>query len=174
MRQLIKVIVYPIILLLLGACVYVSFRHYRGDQLLSVQTGSMVPTFYPGDAVITHKTTLQNLEVGDVVAYRNPNDTKVIVSHRLIDVDYATGKLITEGDAVSLQDLPFPASLVVGKVNIVVPKFGHAINWLHKPIDLIVMVYTPAAIILVSEAKRLSKQYTKPYYQLYSYGLNKR
>ncbi len=153
---------------------FAAYRHYRGDQLLSVQTGSMVPTFYPGDAVVTNRVALEKLSVGDIVAYQNPKDIKVIVSHRLVGINYKTGKLITEGDALDLQDVPFPVSLVVGRVNKIVPNAGYIIDWLHQPIGLIALVYIPAAFILVSEAKRLSKQYTKPSYQLYGYNLRHR
>jgi signal peptidase I len=174
MRQVLKVFVYVTVFILIGVSMFASFRHYRGDQLLSVQTGSMTPAFYPGDAVATRKASLSELNVGDIVAYRNPNDRQVTVSHRLIGVNYRTGKLITAGDALDLQDVPFPANLVVGKVYKIVPNAGYILDWLHEPIGLIALVYIPAAFILVSEAKRLSKQYARPYYQNYKYSLKLR
>ena len=134
-----------------------AYRHYRGDQLLSVQTGSMIPTFYPGDAIVTNKTALQKLLVGDIVAYHNPVNSKVIVSHRLISVNYKTGKLITEGDALDLQDVPFPSYLVAGKVDKVIPHAGLLLDWLHKPIGLLVAVYVPAVLVMATEAKTAFK-----------------
>ena len=117
---------------------------------------------------------IQELIVGDIIAYRNPRHTQVIVSHRLIGINYRTGKLITHGDALDLQDVPFPSNLVVGKVYSVIPNAGLALDWLHKPMGLISVVYVPAALVLASEARRLAKQYSKPYYQLYSYSLKTR
>lgn len=171
--RFIKVIVYFIVILFAVVTLYMGYRNFKGDQLLSVQTGSMVPVFYPGDAVATRKVTLEELLVGDIVAYRSRDNPKVLVSHRLVSINHVTGKLITHGDALELQDVPFPASQVVGTVYKVVPNAGMVLDWLHKPVGLIIAVYIPAAFILGGEAKRLAKQYNKPYYQLYSYGLKR-
>lgn len=159
-----------VVVCLLSASSYIIYRHIKGDQLLSVQTASMVPAFYPGDAVVTHAVTLNDLNIGDIVTYQNPNDKRVVVSHRLISINYQTGKLITAGDAVGLRDVPFPASLVTGRVYKAIPVVGTVLNWLHQPLGLIVAVYTPAAFVLVSEAKRLSRHYANNNYQAYSYS----
>ncbi|CAN5386144.1 signal peptidase I [soil metagenome] len=142
------------------------YLHWQGDQLLSVQSGSMVPAFRPGDAVATRKVRVEDLRVGDIVSYLNPADNRVKVTHRLININYLTGKMITEGDALDLQDVPFPNRLITGKVYRVIPNLGYIIDWLHEPEGLIIVVYTPAAFILVSEAKRLARRHTRPYYQL--------
>lgn len=162
-------IVTVVVLCMLGVSSIIIFRHLRGDQLLSVQTGSMVPTFYPGDAVLTAKVSLEQLKIGDIVTYTNPNDKRVVVSHRLTEINYQTGKLITAGDALNLLDIPFPASLVTGRVYKAVPVLGSVLNWLHQPAGLIIAVYTPAAFVLVSEAKRLSRHYSDARYQTFDY-----
>jgi len=129
----------------------------------------MEPQFSRGDAVVTKEVRLASLRVGDVISYRSPADSRVIVSHRLVAVDYVTGKLITKGDAVAVQDIAFPVSKVVGKVNRVLPGMGAPLDWLHTTTGLVVAVYAPAAAVLIYEAKRLSKRYTRPYYTLYGY-----
>lgn len=173
MRAL-RIGIYGLVGVICSAAMFAAYRHYKGDQLLSVQTGSMVPAFYPGDALVTRTVALSELRAGDIVAYRNPRNPKVIVSHRLIGINYQTGRLITHGDALQLQDVPFPAHLVVGKVAKTVPKLGLVLDFMHRPVGLIAVVYTPAAFILVGEARRLARQYRRPYYQLYSYGLKHR
>ena len=164
-------IVYTLVIILGALTMFTAYRHYKGDQILSVQTGSMVPSFYPGDALVTRKVIVPSLQIGDIVTYHNPSDPKVLVSHRLIGINYRTGKLITHGDALDLQDVPFPSNLLVGKVYKVVPLAGFMLDWLHKPAGLIVAIYIPASLILISEARRLARHYSKPYYRLYSYGL---
>jgi signal peptidase I len=163
-----KIIVAFIIVLILLSMGFVGYRASHGDKLLSVQTNSMVPMFYAGDAVVTHKVSLENLHVGDVVTYRNPRDTLMVVSHRLVSVDYHTGRLITKGDALNVPDIAFPSYLVVGRVERVVPYMGFGLDWLHQPIGLIVLVYTPATFILVSEARRLARTWERPSYQVVS------
>ncbi|MGC1177220.1 MAG: S26 family signal peptidase, partial [Candidatus Saccharimonadales bacterium] len=69
----------------------------RGEQLLSVQTGSMVPTLRPGDAVIVKPSAAHDLTVGDIVSYQSPRDSNLVVTHRLTRVDKRTGWLTTTG-----------------------------------------------------------------------------
>jgi signal peptidase I len=164
-----KICVLVLATMVLGGSGLVLYRNVKGDRLLSVQTGSMAPYFSPGDAVWTHKTTLSALRVGDIVSYRSPADPRVVVSHRLVSVDYQTGKLVTKGDALDLYDLPFPASQVVGRVYKVLPHVGWGLNWLHQPAGLIIAVYAPAACVFVYEVKRLRKQYSYPVYRHYRY-----
>jgi signal peptidase I len=173
MKRASLAVIYILVGLIFIVIIFAAYRHYQGDLLLSVQTGSMVPTFLPGDAVVTRKVSLGELQVGDIITYRNPAHQEVLVSHRLISVNHQTGKLITEGDALNLQDIPFPYYLVVGRVTAIVPSGGYVLDWLHRPIGLLTVVYIPAALILLAEARRLARQYAKPYYQLYSYEVLK-
>lgn len=160
---------YLLVVLLIGDSAYVVHRYSRGDRLLSVQTGSMRPVFGPGDAVLTHKTALQDLQAGDIVSYRSPADNRVVVSHRVTSINYQTGRLTTKGDALTVQDIPFPSNLVIGRAYEVVPYAGTILGWLHTPSGLLIAVYIPAIIILSYEAKRFSKRYVKPHYHLYGY-----
>jgi signal peptidase I len=149
-----KIIAYFAVGTIFAMTSFVLYRYIDGDRTLSVQTNSMVPTFSAGDAVITQKVTLQNLRVGDVISYKSPADNKVIVSHRLIDIDYQTGKLVTKGDALELRDFSIPSRLVRGRVYLVMPGIGSFLDWLHKPTGLIVAVYIPAALVLMHELRR--------------------
>jgi len=167
-------VIYPVAICLLLSGGFVLYRSMEGDRLLSVQTSSMVPAFYPGDAVVTQKVSLSNLKVGDIISYLSPADNRVVVSHRLIGINYRTGRLITAGDALDLQDVPFPSSLLLGRVTKILPGAGYPLDWLHRPIGLAVVVYLPASLVLISETKRLAKQYKKPQYQQYGYSLGNR
>jgi len=128
----------------------------------------MTPAFAAGDAVVVHKANVSELRVGEIVSYHSPADPRVVVSHRLVSIDYITGRLITKGDHNDLQDIPFPSNQVIGQVVGIVPHFGRVLDWLHEPAGLIVLIYTPAAFILVSEARRLSRVYEKPFYQFHN------
>ncbi len=128
----------------------------KGAKLLSVQTASMSPIFRPGDAVWVEKVPPDSLSRGDIISYRNPNDPGIIVSHRLISIDSREGILITKGDNVSLNDLPVYPGLFVGKVTRVIPKAGYVLDWLHRPLGILLAVYTPGLLLLLSEFKRLA------------------
>ena len=133
------------------------------EQVLSVQTGSMVPTFRPGDAVFLRRVVPANLQPGDIISYRNPLDASMIITHRLISRDNQTGRLTTEGDNSSTPDPDFPAQQVVGQVAAVAPKLGRALNYLHKPIGLAIAVYLPAALVVGAEVRRVIKRANQPY-----------
>ncbi len=165
-----KVAIYFVVIFLLTSSMFAAYRYKTGDRLLSAQTGSMVPFINPGDAVLVRSVSLQKLRVGDVISYRSPADGRVVVSHRLARVDYQTGRLVTKGDALVREDLPFPASRLIGVVYKVTPRLGAELDWLHSPIGLILAIYTPAAFVMVYEVKRLSKRYDHQHvYRHYSY-----
>jgi signal peptidase len=123
--------------------------------LLSVQTGSMEPILRPGDAVVVERTSPRRLRVGDIISYRSPRSQRLVITHRLINVDPASHRLITRGDALEAPDPSFPSRLVVGKVVAVVPSLGLVLDNLRRPLGLAITLYVPAMAVIVSEVKRL-------------------
>jgi signal peptidase len=79
----------------------------RGGQALTVLTGSMEPTFSPGDRIITEAVTPQDVQVGDIISYLpNPDDPELI-THRVIGIRSGVDdelSFITQGDANSAVD----------------------------------------------------------------------
>ncbi len=171
MRVFKRLIIICFVLLILCSSTFVAYLYKSGDRVLSVQTGSMVPTFKVGDAVIVQRKGLKNLHEGDIISYRSPANKSVIVTHRLVRVDYITGRLVTKGDALERVDLPFPASRLIGVVYKVVPRVGGTLDWLHSPTGLILAVYAPAVGVILYELKRLSAQYehVQRTYKLHGY-----
>lgn len=130
-----------------------------GHRILSVQSGSMVPVFWPGEAVVTSPVPQpRSLRPGDVVSYRSPANANVIVSHRVIGVDAAHGVLMTRGDHVDRADLPVPYSAVIGRVVYIVPMAGRVIDFVHRPAGLAAVVYLPAVGLMIVEVRRLGRQ----------------
>jgi len=143
--------------LLLASGVGVTGFLLSHARVLSVQTGSMVPTFRPGDAVLLRPAALADLQPGDIISYRNPHNAAMIITHRLISKDAYTGQFMTQGDNSSAPDPAFPAQQVIGRVGAVAPKLGRTLDYLHTPIGLAVAVYLPAAVIVGAEARRVIK-----------------
>lgn len=149
------------------------YLHQKGDKLLSVQTNSMMPAFKKGDAVLSRKVDYKELNVGDIISYQNPKDNREIVTHRLSKINYQTGRLVTQGDNNSSSDIPFPAALLVGKVYLIVPGTGRFLDWVRKPEGLAVVLYVPASLVLVLEARRLSLRVKHKKYQEHRYLISK-
>ena len=146
----------------------IILRHH-GDQLLSVQTASMTPAFRPGDALVVAPTPVSQLQPGEVISYHSPKASRVIVSHRLTNINRRTGQLTTAGDALHSPDPPVPDSLLVGRVIAVAPDLGGILDFLRQPLGLVVALYAPALIVVGCEFYRIINHYRHPGYRHLSY-----
>ena len=155
--------------LVITAIVGMGLFKLAGGNILSVQSDSMAPVFKLGDALVVRSVHFTDLHVGDVISYHSPSNKRMVVSHRLIGINHKTGMLITEGDALDLQDAPVPAYLLIGRAQTVVPHAGKIIDGIRQPLVLLAALYIPAAWVMAMEFKRLVRSYSRPYYQLYGY-----
>ncbi len=92
-----------------------------------VLSGSMEPKLPVGALLVIHRE--KSYEIGDIVTYEDENGS--IVTHRLTALE--NGEAVTKGDANNIEDAPFPASKICGKVRAVLPGVGGGILWLKTP-----------------------------------------
>jgi signal peptidase I len=137
----------------------------QGGNILNVRTGSMQPTLRPGDVVLTEKINPLHLKPGDIVSYRSLQNSKVIVTHRLVVTDPQTGKLTMQGDKLDTPDPAVPASNVVGRVRWFIPKLGTILNVLSHPLGLISLIYIPVVAFIAHEIKWFLIQRGKLHYR---------
>jgi signal peptidase len=152
--------------LLVSLSVLVLLGRLHGDQLLSVQTGSMEPVLWPGDAVVVRPLPLSGLHPGAIISYRSPHNPAVIITHRLIAVNARSGWLTTRGDALHATDPTISPRLVVGQVWAVAPRFGKLLDALHRPAGLVLAVYGPGLLVIIAEVRRLIHHYDRQPYRL--------
>ena len=101
-----------------------------------VLTGSMRPSFAPGDAVLTRPIPVSQLRAGMVVVFVPPGHATAY-AHRIVSVSGSPSHpiLTTKGDANPAPDhwrvtLNTPTiTQVVGSV----PKLGYPLTWLREP-----------------------------------------
>lgn len=140
----------------------------NGGELLSVQSGSMVPNINKGDVVVATRVSESQLAVGDVVTFINPANSRQTITHRLVETPSVANqqKYVTKGDANLTADQPIPSSAIIGRSNFSVPYVGFGLDFVKKPIGLILIIYIPALMILISEVRRLSEYYksSEPYF----------
>lgn len=104
--------------------------------LSPVLTGSMRPTFAPGDALVTRPVPVTQLHPGMVVVFVPPGHADAY-AHRIVSLGGTPTRpvITTKGDANPAPDrwrvtLSTPTvQYVVGSV----PKAGQALVWLHEP-----------------------------------------
>lgn len=131
-------------LLALAAAVAVVPR-VMGGAALTVLTGSMEPTYAPGDMVVA--VPQDNYDVGDVVTFQPVSDDPTLITHRIVGI--RTGAetwYVTRGDANGADDPPIRAEQVMGRVVYHVPYVGHVAHAVGPNRGLVV---TAAACLLL-------------------------
>lgn len=99
-----------------------------GAVPLTVLTGSMTPTYRPGDIVIVQPVPAESLAIGDVVTFQPISDDPRLTTHRIVDIVSQNGtviSVITRGDANNVDDAPIIPEQIQGKVIYSVPLVGH-------------------------------------------------
>lgn len=94
-----------------------------GVQPTLIASNSMSPKFWVGDIVVTQKTAPADIQIGDVIRYRDGSRSIV---HRVVEVQRSGGMsvFITRGDANDADDPPVVEQALQGKVVMVIPKLG--------------------------------------------------
>ena len=117
-------------------------------------TGSMSPGINPGDVVVSVRTPVSELKVGDVITYSIPVDDRRIETHRVIGINRdpaGLASVTTKGDANPGAD-PWTAVLSEDYVYItggVVPYLGDGIRALRQPLVQSVLLYGAPALLVV-------------------------
>jgi signal peptidase len=128
---------------------------------LTVLTGSMEPTFNPGDTIVVYKvSSFDQVKIGDIITFEPKPDDPTLISHRLVGwtTDSSGAKMaITKGDNNSATDDPIYQKQMVAKYQYRIPKLGYLLNWgadqFTKPRLLIIaagILILYSAVMLIS------------------------
>lgn len=97
-----------------------------GGEALTVLTGSMEPTYSPGDMVVS--VPRDSYAVGDVVTFQPVSNDPTLITHRIVAIQLGGPEgtsYVTRGDANGANDEPIQAEQVMGEVVYHVPYVGH-------------------------------------------------
>ena len=125
-----RIITYPIIILLIGLVILVSgvFKY----QMVAIASDSMIPAYSRGDALIIGKCDVDNIEVGDILVFKNNN---AIVTHRVIKKEVVNNEIrfTTKGDNNKAKDdIISTSSNVIGKAHFVIKYVGFPTIWINE------------------------------------------
>ena len=101
-------------------------------QLIAIASGSMVPVYDKGDAVIFEKVEKSKIEVGDIIVYRREGK---IIAHRVIKITENNEKLYfyTKGDANFSDDkYATVEDDVMGKIRFIIKYIGYPTVWINQ------------------------------------------
>ena len=103
-----------------------------------VVSESMVPYLEKNDFIIYKATPIEKLSPQDVVVYKRASgDSHILIVHRLLSI--SDGYAITKGDNNAVQDEPFDANNIVGKVVVIIPQLGRVMDALSSFKGVIVL-----------------------------------
>ena len=132
---------------------------------LIVLTDSMYPAIESGDLIICHTVEAEDVKVGDVISYFDPegNGTS-IVTHRVTEVTTEDGGLAfrTKGDANNVEDsLLVPEKSLVGIYKSRIPGAGNIAMFMQTSTGLIVCVVLPLLLLVGYDVVRSRAQESK-------------
>ncbi len=99
---------------------------------LTVLTGSMSPTYPPGDVVVVREVDPERLRVGQVITFQARAEEASVTTHRIVGVQQTSDgpRYVTRGDANGADDPePIRPEQVRGAVWYAVPKVGYLGTW---------------------------------------------
>ena len=129
----------------------VKFFGYSG---LVILTGSMEPTYHPGDVIFIHEQ--KDYNEGDVITFHQRG---IIVTHRIKEKSGET--FTTQGDANNSSDEPIALSDIEGKVVGSISRIGSVILFLQTPAGIISLVVVLISLEVFFAAKRKSVENEK-------------
>lgn len=112
-----------------------KYATYFGYSLFEVESGSMSPTINTKDMVIVKKTT--SIKKNDIVTYELEGN---YITHRVVEVK--ENKVVAKGDYNNYEDKTIPRNSIIGKVVLIIPKFGVWKEIVLSPIVLIAIFFT--------------------------------
>ena len=121
-----------------------------GGSALTVLTGSMEPTYSPGDMVAVKAANAGEIQVGDVVTFQPNSGDPLLITHRVISKQLGgtpEGTLfVTQGDANDAADEPIVGDQIKGVVMYHVPYIGHAAMAIGEHRQFVVVAAATALI----------------------------
>ncbi|GAA3824783.1 hypothetical protein KACC15558_03380 [Brevibacterium ammoniilyticum] len=133
---------------------------------LTVLTGSMEPTYEPGDIVVSVPQDSYN--IGDPVTFQPRSGDPMLITHRVVAVtDTPDGRTyVTRGDANGNDDEPIVDAQVMGKVIYSIPKLGYVQQavggnkgLLVAGIGFVLIAYALYALVSAGIEKRRTKKH---------------
>lgn len=154
--KIFEVVIYTIIFLTALLLVWSVLPVSGGPKFFVVLSGSMEPAIRTGSVVVIKPES--EYKIGDVVTFGKDTLTQIPTTHRIVSSRAEEGVLLftTKGDANNGPDTTeIRQSDIHGKVLFSVPLVGYVIDFVKKPIGIILVIVLPAILIIYDEIKKI-------------------
>lgn len=164
-KKILKIVqnIITVVIIMIGLFLIMTLFPIKGNyQVKVVLSGSMEPTIHTGSIVIIKPGS--KYKVGDIIIFGKDTKTEIPTTHRIVSSRAVEGNIlfITKGDAN--EDIDFTEIYekdVNGKILFSVPFMGYIINFIRKPVGVIIVIIIPALYIIFDEIKKIIKEVGK-------------
>lgn len=129
-----------------------------------VQSGSMEPTYSPGDVIYVTDVPAENIEAGDVITFREGAVGAITTTHRVVEKTQGSSgepRFITAGDANENRDAETRSPReIVGVVMFSVPLIGYVISFASTSLGTVALIIVPSFLFVVLEVRDLWREAT--------------
>lgn len=131
--------------------VFFSVGLFGTLHIFTNTSDSMLPTINRGSLTIVGKIDTDLYKPGDIISFYTQTGKKQdIITHRIFR--RGGNVYITKGDNNEAIDVePVIPRLIIGKVIIIIPLLGYWVSFIKSKFGIILCIYFPALLILLSE-----------------------
>lgn len=164
MRKILEIFIYVILIMILIIVGLqkisnnnISLFGYRIFRVISL---SMEPEYKINDIILVHETDVENIKIGDNIAYRSSigDNRQVVITHKVIDIEKdEKGNTLfhTKGIANNVEDPLVQEKQVYGIVVSKLYIFSIVNKILNNIYGYILLIYIPLAILIIKNIKEL-------------------
>lgn len=143
------------------AVAFVCFNIFSGARGYAVVTDSMSPTLNRGDVVFVKQTSFEDLNEGDIVTVKFPDDSGFF-THKIVSIDYFAGAIRTKGDANQSEDPQASMSeQIMGRMWYSVPYLGYLSIAVNEMNIIKLSVGLAVVLILITGASMCASKMRK-------------
>ncbi len=159
--MVIPLLIYNISLIVQAVINPTQTPSFAGIKTYVIISGSMEPDFKIGDIVVAKNVEKEQLNVGDIVSFRQGQS---IITHRITEIIKNRGDIEykTKGDNNNTEDSgTITHKSIEGKVVARIPGFGKISLILQKKITIVIIIIAFYVYLIIVHSKRKKKNERK-------------
>ena len=149
LKKIFSIISTVLVVIIILFALMLGLSRLLGYRVFSVISGSMSPTYNVGDMIYVKSVSPLDIHAGDPITFML-NESKVLVTHRVVEVDKENRHFYTKGDANSVpDDFPVLFDNVIGVPQFSIPKLGYVSDFIQNPPGLYITIGICAALFII-------------------------
>jgi len=122
----------------------------------------MEPALHVGSIVIVKPVKPEQIKVGDPITFEMNNQSGVVATHRVIEIDSEKKEFITKGDANEVKDIsPISFDRLIGKCVLSIPLLGYLSLFMQNASGRYIVLTAFVALLLLMLLPELFRQNSK-------------